>query len=740
MRTQNGTRSKRWILVAALAGLIASWLAVTGPAAAGDLAELDTSLKLVPKTAAFYSSSMRLGEQVEIAANSRAWAKLKSLPSVQEALALYEKQKENEESPAAKFEQAKKLPPVADLIGLAKDMFAQEAFFFGDEQYPTFIELLQNVGNAVQYGPMVAELSGDAEGVDKEKLQAKLLLTALAENVDSMVVPTTILGFKITDKEQAQRNVTNLAGLLTVACMAATQLNGAFRPTQIGDDTFSVLSLNGEMIPWDEIPLDEVRQIENTPGDVDKVVARIKKMTLVLAVGIRGDYLMVSIGPSTDCLAALGSGELLTELPEFKRLEKFSDKRLASIGYVSRQMNERAATSEADVDRLVELLKEVLPQAELSDADQKEVLDDARMLADDLKKLMPRPGAAVACSFLTDKGVEGYSYNWTENLMLDGSKPLTLLEHVGGNPLLAAVWRERYAPENYDLVAKWAVIGYRYFEKYAVPEMSSHDRKEYERFKELVRPLPGRIDRANRELLIPALADSQGAFVLDAKLKIRKLFKDMPDPGKAMPMVEPALVVGVSDAELLRKGCNEYLAVFSDLLDAIREVDPGSIPEFEMPEPKVTETDAGTIYSYVPPKHCGVDKKIVPSIGLSDSVAVLALTQNHAERLLSPQSPTVGGVLTKSDRARAVAFLFDFAGLIRAARPWVDLAAREVIRRQMHVSDEPTDPQKAQMESMLEQVNTVLDVLSVLRNVTVEARIENGVTVTHSLVVIRDVE
>ena len=148
--------------------------------------------------------------------------------------------------------------------------------------------------------------------------------------------------------------------------------------------------------------------------------------------------------------------------------------------------------------------------------------------------------------------MEGYSYNWTENLMLDGSKPLTLLEHVGGNPILAAVWRERYAPEDYDLVVKWAVIGYRYFEKYAVPEMSSHDRKKYEQFKELVRTLPGRIDRANREMLIPALADSQGALVLDAKLSIRKIVKDMPDPGKPMPMAEPALVVGVSNAELLR--------------------------------------------------------------------------------------------------------------------------------------------------------------------------------------------
>ena len=121
-------------------------------------------------------------------------------------------------------------------------------------------------------------------------------------------------------------------------------------------------------------------------------------------------------------------------------------------------------------------------------------------------------------------------------------------------------------------------------------------------------------------------------------------------------------------------------------------------------------------------------------------MAVVALTPEHAERLLASQPLKIGGVLAKADRPRAVAFLLDFAGLVQAARPWVNLAAHEIIRQQMHLSDEPTDEEKTQVDSMLEQVNTVLDVLSVFRNVTVEARIENGVTATHSMVIIRDVK
>ena len=96
MTVRHAAGTRRWILVAALVCMVAATL----PARAGDLADLDTSLKLVPKSAAFYSSSMRLGEQIEIAAGSRAWARLKAMPSVKEAFDLYEQQADDPDSPA----------------------------------------------------------------------------------------------------------------------------------------------------------------------------------------------------------------------------------------------------------------------------------------------------------------------------------------------------------------------------------------------------------------------------------------------------------------------------------------------------------------------------------------------------------------------------------------------------------------------------------------------------------------
>ena len=43
----------------------------------------------------------------------------------------------------------------------------------------------------------------------------------------------------------------------------------------------------------------------------------------------------------------------------------------------------------------------------------------------------------MSLAFLTDRGVEGYMYDWGEQPGLDASQPLGLLEHVGGSPILA---------------------------------------------------------------------------------------------------------------------------------------------------------------------------------------------------------------------------------------------------------------------------------------------------------------
>ena len=249
------------------------------------------------------------------------------------------------------------------------------------------------------------------------------------------------------------------------------------------------------MFNWEDEALDRLRGAEIHKGDLDKVVARLKKATLVIAVGLRDDLLLVSVGSSTDALARLGKGKSLAQRPELAPLAKFADKRLTSVGYVSEEFSRRLLGGTADLEQGLKAADAALRLSKLSSGEQDQIRKDAAALVADLKSVLPHPGAMMGFNFLTDRGLEGYQYSWGGHNRLDGSKPLTLLEHIGGNPLIAAMNRTKVSVKDYDLFVKWAKVGYGYFEKYAVPKMPSNDREKFEKFAAAAIPLVERLDQ-----------------------------------------------------------------------------------------------------------------------------------------------------------------------------------------------------------------------------------------------------
>src|SRR5262249_4747963 len=148
-------------------------------------------------------------------------------------------------------------------------------------------------------------------------------------------------------------------------------------------------------------------------------------------------------------LSRFGQGKKLIDAPEFAPLDKFADRRLTSIGYTSKAFNAQVNPGSKDIDGYLELANEMLKAVDLP-ADLKTRLHkDLTDLAKDLKANMPAAGAAMAFSFLTARGTESYDYNWSEHPHVDSSRPLTLLQHIGGNPALAVVGRSKYSPESY---------------------------------------------------------------------------------------------------------------------------------------------------------------------------------------------------------------------------------------------------------------------------------------------------
>jgi hypothetical protein len=270
--------------------------------------------------------------------------------------------------------------------------------------------------------------------------------------------------------------------------------------------------------------------------------------------------------------------------------------------------------------------------------------------------------------------------------------------------------------------------------------MDEEDRDEAEKALEVAKPLLKRLDETTREHLVPALKDGQSAVVFDADIKSKKWHEEMPESFTELPMLEFALVMGVSDAEEFKQAMREYLAIARDAVEAIREADPDSIPEdYDIPEPKSNSTSDGTIYSWEF-KELGVDEQIALCGAIGDHVAAFATSSALAERVLA-ENPLEAAEesLSEEDEPRALVAGINFAELIDAASPWIEYAIRASAVEESQLAEDPDDD-PSQVKDIYSQVSTGLEILKCFRGAWSETREEDDVWVTHTVTVFEDLE
>ncbi len=700
-------------------------LATTAVASDG----LDCSAKHLPNDAAFYSALLRNKEQIDIVLNSKAFAKLRELPIVQNA---WEKVTEQLDQPLGNLPSPRELlknPENRQLLELLADMAGQEIFFCGGPKSVAFLTFVGQVYGTAQFQQMMTQIQRRGQA-DDPKAQARAMLQALAANQDLIQVPDLIIGFRINDAQRAEAQLKRLDTAAKQVLEQVPHLKGRMKRERIGEGRFITLSLDGELVPWHEIP---VKEIEEKPGEFDDVFKKLKTLKLTVTLGTSGNYLLLGIGESSSYLSKFAAGpDRLIERQEFKPLARFADRRITLIGYISKDLRLKMGMGEKDVDDMVTMAKSMLPMAELTKEQEAKVIRDVEDLAKDIRKYLPKPGAALTFSFLTNKGQESYGYDWSENNTWDASKPLSLLQHVGGSPLVATVGRSKYSPADYELVVKWIKKFHRHAEEFVIPKMEPEQQTAYDKFMKGATPLFQRLDAATGKLILPALADGQAAMVFDGKLTSTQWITMLPPTESALPMLEPALVLGVSDADKLRRGVAEYWDVAKKFVSLAREMSGEDVPPIELPDPKATKGKSGGLFTFELPIMIPVDKQIAPTAGLSDKVAVLTLSNAHAERLLANTPLKATGVLGNGNQKLATANVVNWAAAIDVATPWVDIAVR--------MAAPFADPVVGDSKDLPAQVHTLLDVLKVIRHYTSATYLEDGAWVTHGLTEIQDLK
>lgn len=720
-------------------------LAIVAPDVRSRADELTTNAAaVVPADAAFLSATLRAREQYDRFVKSNAFAALKGLPAVRRALDSLEEQRSMPGSPFSMAETFMQLPENEQALDVLADMVATDTFVYGEPSCIAFLRLLQKVQELQGTAPLQAEL-GNADGL--EAAQKSAIVKGLAGNLDLVVVPDVVWGFRTTTIEAAKSQLKRIEVLLKLVTQANPAMADALARKPIAGGEVVTFTIQGDQLPWGELEDELAAGLDDT-ADLDKVLDRLRTLDVVVALGVIGDRVILSVGDSIDHLQKLalpGSGRKgLLDTPPFAKLKAHKDKPLTGISYVSDALADLNQESAASGFRMLNQAADAAINQAALPADA--AADTRRLLAKaekDLGRRLPEPGPWLAFSFLTDQGYEGYAWDWARNQPFDGSRRLDLLEHVGGAPLAAVVSRIKSDSALLDDLTALASGGWGLFMKHGLPRADEDDRERVEDFDKHVVPLGKKLMEVLRAKIVPALADGQVGLVIDAKTKTTRVQRDLPASAEPLPLLEPAIVLPLADPKLFREGLSDLFTLADELVDAAREMAPDAVPAgYEVPEPEKAKVAAGSIWSFALPES-GLDEQLRPAIGVGDEAAVFSLVPAQAGRLLAAGRIETGSQLATFDEPLAAAAALDFAGLVDALRPWVVYVTRYgcVQQRDGRVdADEElaAEDETAEAKEALAHVAVALEVAKCFRAATAETSITDEATVTHWRNVIRD--
>ena len=717
----------RLLLVAAVA--FAGLLFATARPARAEAVETKSSLSFIPGDAAFYASNLRNKEQFDLFLKSNAFKSLEALPLVQMAYGqIMAKMKENgDQSPLKMFEDFTKNKDNKELVEVVLSLGADELFLYGGKGFGDLFRVLSDVNNAQSISPLKALIQGG----DPQKGQMRGILLSLQNKRAMLEIPDFVIGAKIKDPKKAAAQIKRLEKILGGLEEVVPQLKGKVDRQKVAGGDFLSINLDGSLIPWDDINL---KDVEDKKDEFEDLLKHLKKMTLSINLGVKGDYLLFSISSNAKSIAKLDSKlPTLADADAMKPLAKFADKPLTGVSYVSQAFLKAASGNGTDYTQLADALKEALQKVDQVKEDRKKAIgNDLDALVADFKKLTPNYGARMGFSFMTETGYEGYSYDFTKYAHL-GDTILILHEHFGGDPIFATAVAFQADGSAYATTIKWAKTIYGHAEAIFMDLAPEEAKEPYEKLTKAVFPVLKKIDENTTKKFFPSIKNCGLGIVIDGKWSSKQWFKELPATPSAMPVPEVGLLLGISNAKQFEDAMKAYRLLFNELFEAFRGAAPmnDNIPEIKIPAPEREKGKHGVLIYYPIPAELGVDKQVQPVAGIGKTVSVIAMSKTHAERLMASTPLKVESKpLAREGNLIGVAVV-RWPGLVDLAHPWIDMGVRSTLAD--HKGPKELDP-----ETVLQQVKVVLAVLKTFKSASSATYVEDGKIVSHTEIIIKD--
>lgn len=702
---------------AAVLTLAVSWTNVLAPSfvRADEAVRTTTSLGLAPEGAAFYASVLRNREQWDAFTQTKAFAKLSELPLVQLGVALVKAQWNNpaDENPQLQaFKEFVTAPENGPLLEMLADLVSNEMFVYGDKGLADQLAVVNELNRTVRKAQAEAIRNGQFD----EANPAKEMLTVLLANSERIAIPDLVVGFRVKDVARAKTQLARLEQLAMAAAQFQPMLMGRVKKEKIGAGEYLTVSLDGTLIPWDEVQEPAVKSDPRWGEFVEK----FQKKTAVIALGVHEEYVIFSIGDNAEHLANLGKGKLLVDQPEFAPLLKGPARRLTNIGFVNKDFLGKVSNPADQVDDMVASLESMLPLLPGPDETKQELVKDLKTLSGSIRQMTPEPKSFTGFRYQTPRGYETMTYSWGGAKDVDASGPLTVLQHVGANPIMFSAGHLSPKVRDLDMMGWLIERGVYYAEQFYLANLPVNDQAQYRQIKQVIEPIVKQFGTTTRETLVPAMAGGQVAVVVDAETQHKQWHQAMPESSAALPLPAPAIVVQVQDTAPLKKAGAEYLATAQALVAKLSELFPGQIPPIPLAAPQSRDFPSGTIHYYSLPEEAGLARFVAPNAGLSKTVAVFSLLPQQSRRLLEPTTATQEGPLAQASKNAVVASKLNFPALIDVIDVWTKYIVNEA-----GAGNDAT-------AGVMPQIDSIFAVLKCWKGVASVTYVEGNDLVTHT--------
>ncbi len=625
----------------------------------------DTALSIAPQDVAFFSTGLNMQESWESFMNGKFVARLRAVSYVRSLEAEFETQWAEPEGQLAQAKMYLENPNVRNLLKLGKEMLSDEMFVYGNDQWCDTIVGIMNLQNDIvdrmSQGPAAAQA---------------YLMELNKEDLDSVRIPETVLGFRIDDVENATLQLDALEGILR---LVGSQMEPAkvflerLRRTDLQDGQTLSITVDPSMIPMDSVQGPEADILR-------KIISLIEDRQFTFALGVKAKMLLIAFGESGTPINTVGDeGSKLIDHPVMDVLRESNTENLRGIGFASAKWME--SQWKANFGNYFQNIASQFTIALDSEADKVEDIEqwkadiqrDAAWMDDRINELVPEFGPVLSWSHAVEGGSEGFSYSWSKNLIWENGRPLSVADHAGRNPLMMVAFKQQDIAIFSEICDYVLDNGLDHLTRFvALAEEDPAERETAVKAVEKAWPLIKEAHTIMQDKVGPSLSSNESLVSIAANWTLNSL-PEMPMPPSPLPLPELGLACKVDDRDLFREGFEEMYDLFDQFVELVREFEPEAAPaDYTVPRPEESQLGDATKFSYSEWTSAVPIDGFEPQLVLGDDFLVLGYSNRQIEDMLQKRELETRPTWLKPESPVAAVSYFDFSGFITAIHPWIE--------------------------------------------------------------------